>query len=172
MSIIHYFAYGSNLHPLRLQQRIPSAQLVGTTTLADYELTFTKRGQDSSGKGHIQPAAGQSQVHGAVFEMAAEHIADLDRFEGAGYEQNTFELAVSGQPYSCFAYVGLATHLDDNLQPFHWYKSLIVLGAQFHGFPSHYIQTIQQTLSADDPDLHRCLHHEQLITSIQNYKSD
>lgn len=172
MTTVHYFAYGSNLHPLRLQQRIPSAQLVGTTTLAGYELAFNKRGQDESGKGHIQPAAGQSQVHGAVYQMAAEHITDLDRFEGAGYQQKPFELTVDGQPYSCFAYVGEATHLDDSLQPFHWYKSLIVLGAQFHDFPSHYIQSLQQTLSTNDPDPHRCLQHEQLITRMQDYTSD
>jgi gamma-glutamylcyclotransferase (GGCT)/AIG2-like uncharacterized protein YtfP len=171
MPTVYYFAYGSNLHPHRLQQRVASSQLLGTTTLTGYELTFTKRGQDFSGKGHIQPATQDSQVHGAVYQLAAEHIADLDRFEGAGYEQTVFDLAVGGETHPCFAYVGLVTHLDENLLPFHWYKSLILLGAEFHGFPAHYIQTIQQTPSTEDPDLQRSQLHKRLIADIENYEA-
>jgi gamma-glutamylcyclotransferase (GGCT)/AIG2-like uncharacterized protein YtfP len=171
MSSVYYFAYGSNLHPHRLQRRIPSAQLLGTTTLTGYELTFSKRGQDFSGKGHIQPAAQHSRVYGAVYQLAAEHTADLDRFEGAGYDQSTFDLAIGGESYSCFAYVGVSSHLDNNLLPFHWYKSLILLGAAFHGFPAHYIQNIHNTPSTKDPDLHRSQLHERLITDIENYEA-
>jgi gamma-glutamylcyclotransferase (GGCT)/AIG2-like uncharacterized protein YtfP len=169
MAVIHYFAYGSNLHPLRLKQRIPSAQLVGTTTLAGYELSFAKRGQDTSGKGHIKPAKHHGLIHGAVFEIAAQHKATLDTFEGPGYGQTSFELEVNRIGYTCFAYIGQISHLDESLRPFHWYKSLIVLGAEFHCFPDHYIQDIQQTPSIEDPDLHRRRQHERLITRINNY---
>lgn len=169
MSIIHYFAYGSNLHPLRLQQRIASAQLVGTATISGYELNFAKRGQDDSGKGHIKPVTHRSDVHGAVYQMAAEHKADLDHFEGQGYETTSFEVDINRQTYACYAYIGVSSHLDENLQPYHWYKSLIVLGAEFHGFPADYIRHIQHTSSIADPDPHRNRKHEQLIADIRNY---
>ena len=172
MSVIHYFAYGSNLHPLRLQRRIPSAQFIGTAVITGYELNFVKRGRDDSGKGHIKSVSHPSQVHGAVYQIAAEHKQDLDKFEGAGYAHTRLELSVSGSGYSCFAYQGITSHLDENLHPFHWYKSLIVIGAQFHGFPAAYIERIQRTPSNQDPDPQRRSMHEQLIKDMQDFSAD
>jgi gamma-glutamylcyclotransferase (GGCT)/AIG2-like uncharacterized protein YtfP len=169
MSILHYFAYGSNLHPLRLKQRIASAQLVGTATIPGYELCFAKRGQDDSGKGHIKPVTHLSVVHGVVYQMAAEHKTDLDHFEGPGYTTTSFEVEIYRETYACYAYVGVSSHLDENLQPFHWYKSLIILGAEFHDFPASYIRNIQQTPSIPDLDWHRNRKNERLIADIKNY---
>jgi len=53
MSTLYYFAYGSNLHPLRLQARLSSAQLIGTTILPGYALKFHKLGHCLSGKCNI-----------------------------------------------------------------------------------------------------------------------
>ena len=36
--MLHYFAYGSNLHPVRLKERVPSIKLVGTVELAHHDL--------------------------------------------------------------------------------------------------------------------------------------
>ena len=36
-----YAAYGSNLHPVRLRERVPSAELLGTGVLEGRELRFT-----------------------------------------------------------------------------------------------------------------------------------
>jgi hypothetical protein len=169
MTIIHYFAYGSNLHPLRLKQRIPSARLVGTTALSGYELSFAKRGQDASGKGHIKTTPHQSCVYGAVYQIAADHKADLDKFEGSGYGHTSFKLEVNRVTYSCFAYTGLAPHLDESLLPFHWYKELIVLGARFHDFADDYVHNIQQTPSIKDPDPLRNAQNERLVVEIMKY---
>ena len=169
MSIIHYFAYGSNLHPLRLQRRIASAQLIGIATIPGYGLCFEKRGQDASGKGHIKPVSHPGGVYGAVYQMDSRHIADLDKFEGPGYGHASLELDINGDTYSCFAYVGLSSHLEESLQPYHWYKSLIVLGAEYQGFPADYIRNIQQTPSLADPDPQRTRRNERLVADIKNH---
>ena len=171
MSIVHYFAYGSNLHPVRLTQRIPSAQLIGTGKLPGYQLTFQKRGQDDSGKGHIATAPDETAyVLGAVYQLAEEHKANLDIIEGTGYETTWFEIDVSGNHYSCFAYIGLDSHLDNSLKPYRWYKSLIVLGAEYHGFPAHYVNGIQQTRAAEDPDSRRRKQHEMLLADMLKFQ--
>ena len=41
--MIHYFAYGSNLHPLRLTDRVHCADLVGSVELASHQLAFHKQ---------------------------------------------------------------------------------------------------------------------------------
>ena len=50
MEIINYFAYGSNLHPMRLMERVPSAKFVGTVEIKKYRLTFHKKSIDDSSK--------------------------------------------------------------------------------------------------------------------------
>jgi hypothetical protein len=47
---LHYLAYGSNLHPIRLRQRVNSARLIATLSLPGYRVLFNKRGQDLSAK--------------------------------------------------------------------------------------------------------------------------
>ena len=38
--MIHYFAYGSNLYPMRLSERVSSANLIGGVELENYLLAF------------------------------------------------------------------------------------------------------------------------------------
>lgn len=83
-----YLAYGSNLHPLRLVRRVPSARLVGTVPLPGYRLAFHKRGMDGSAKCDLELAdESGSLAYGAVYSVAAQDIHGLDRLEdlGAGY---------------------------------------------------------------------------------------
>ncbi len=169
MSLVYYFAYGSNLHPLRLQQRVPSARLVGTAALKRYRLSFAKRGRDASGKAHIEPSTDTDIVHGAVFQLATTQRNALDEFEGPGYGHVSIDLEVNQQILNCYAYVGLADHLDTSLQPFHWYKELILMGTRFHGFPHDYIQTIERIPTIEDTDPHRRRVHHRLIADMANF---
>ncbi|MGB7250577.1 MAG: gamma-glutamylcyclotransferase family protein, partial [Phormidesmis sp.] len=79
-----YAAYGSNLHPVRIQQRTPSAKLLGTGAIADMALRFHKRGyRDFSGKCNIVPCS-HSSVHVAIYDISTAEMSWLDRHEGAG----------------------------------------------------------------------------------------
>ena len=50
MTLIKYFAYGSNLHPQRFQERVPSGKFLALAALTRHTLLFHKRGQDGSSK--------------------------------------------------------------------------------------------------------------------------
>ena len=45
-----------------------------------------------------------------------------------------------------------ATDIDSTLQPYDWYKRLIVEGARFHGLPEDYITAIEAVSCATDPN--------------------
>lgn len=49
-----YFAYGSNLHPIRLEDRLGKVKLYGIGKLNYTEIHFHKTGCDSSGKATIE----------------------------------------------------------------------------------------------------------------------
>lgn len=79
---MYYAAYGSNLHPLRLRERVASARLIGTHFLADWSLRFHKRSRDKSAKCNID--AGGSGIYVAVSDISVADMRTLDGIEGLG----------------------------------------------------------------------------------------
>lgn len=81
--MIHYFAYGSNLHPVRLMKRVPSAELVGVIKHSCHRLSFHKKSNDGSGKCNmLETGADSDHVYGAIYKLKPEHKKDLDKYEG------------------------------------------------------------------------------------------
>lgn len=164
---LYYLAYGSNLHPIRLTERIASTKLVGTATLPGYQLFFHKRGQDSSGKCNILQTNNESHaVHTAIFSIDSEHKAILDQFEGPGYESREITVVCDDKELNCFAYFANDSHIEDDIAPYHWYKEIVELGAKYHNFPSKYITKIASINSKQDPDEIRREKHEKLIATM------
>lgn len=148
-SLMKYAAYGSNLHPSRLIERTPSAELIGAGYLPDWSLCFHKRSKDSSGKCSI--VAGDTGVHFAVFELSAADKLTLDSIEGVGYGYSQVSLSIPDFG-SCVSYIAEESYVDESLQPYDWYKELVLEGMRFHGFPQHYLQPIELMVALSDPD--------------------
>ena len=147
-----YAAYGSNLHPRRLSERISSARLVTTSFLPDWSLHFHKRSRDGSGKCNI--LSGGDGIHIAIFDISAEDKLTLDNIEGLGLGYSEVFLSVP-EIGECASYIAEESHIDDSLVPYDWYKELVLLGAHAHGFPDDYLDRIGSLPSREDPDSHR-----------------
>ena len=145
-----YAAYGSNLHPLRLAKRVSSAEFVGTSFLPRWSLHFHKRGADGSGKGNV--LSGGDGVYVAVFEISPDDKLILDRIEGVGYSATLLKVPEFGD---CVSYVADESHIDGTLEPYDWYKKLVLIGAQTHGFPATYLNRINSAATCQDPDSDR-----------------
>lgn len=144
-----YAAYGSNLHPGRLRERIRSATLRGTGFLHKYTLQFHKRGQDRSAKCGFSDC-GQG-MHVAVYEVDAADRKALDVIEGVGKGYDVGEIGVPGFG-KCFTYVAARTHIDELLHPFDWYREMVLLGCLSHTFPAPYCERIATLPVIEDPD--------------------
>lgn len=144
-----YAAYGSNLHPLRLAERISSAQLVATRFLPDWSLHFHKRSKDGSGKCNI--LSGGDGIHIAIFDISAKDKLVLDGIEGLGLGYSETLLNVPGIG-DCLSYSADESHIDDSLDIYDWYKELVLIGAQAHGFPEDYLNRIRSRPACRDPD--------------------
>jgi len=144
-----YAAYGSNLHPLRLSLRLPTARFAGTTKLGGNRLCFHKRSKDQSGKCNI--VSGNNSVHLAIYELNGEEKAKLDQIEGVGmgYSVEKIEVPDFGE---CFTYVATASFIDDDLRPYSWYKELVLAGCESLMLPNGYIRAIQEIAAIVDPD--------------------
>ena len=144
-----YAAYGSNLHPRRLRERIRSAALRGTSFLHNYTLQFHKRGQDDSAKCGISEC-GQG-LHVAVYEIDDADRKALDAIEGVGKGYDVDQISVPGFG-KCFTYVAARTHIDECLQPFDWYREMVLLGCLRHAFPAPYCERIAALPVIEDPE--------------------
>lgn len=165
---LYYFTYGSNLHPVRIRKRIPSASLVGAVELPGRSISFSKRSRDGSGKCTIATAQKSQSVFGAIYEIDAQEKFALDRIEGvgAGYDLHWEELEVNGSRIRAFVYIASRSHVDGTLQPYHWYKDLVLAGARHHRFPSDYIDVLKAVEATGDLDATRQRDNEAILAEI------
>lgn len=160
MPEILYFAYGSNMWPRRIELRLGACEVVGVVRLDQYALRFHKRGRDGSGKCdafHTGNAA--DALHGVVYSLSHVQRNMLDEFEGPGYLSRNVTVRAESRLFTAYAYVAKPEHVDSDLQPFAWYKTIVMAGARAHALPAHYIQSIASVCSSTDPDSERDTHH-------------
>jgi gamma-glutamylcyclotransferase (GGCT)/AIG2-like uncharacterized protein YtfP len=157
--VIAYFAYGSNLCMRRLRSRVADARFVEQASLPGYVLKWHKRSnKDGSGKCSIeQHGNGSGIVHGAIFSLPEDQKTDLDRVEGLGfgYDEVSIEVGTATGIRECVTYRATATHIDDSLRPFSWYRDLVVAGAEALELHPEYVESLRLTPAIDDPDSRR-----------------
>lgn len=166
---LYYLAYGSNLHPLRLRERVPSAKLLGILQAPGWRVQFRKRGQDRSAKCDLVRAGAGDSAYAALYTLDARDKPRLDVAEGVGrgYDETTLEVTLAGRNFTPFAYLAAATHVDPMLRPFHWYLQLVIAGARYHRLPAAYVAALAAVPAVADPDGERALQHEQLLGRIE-----
>ena len=153
--LIYYLAYGSNMAENRLRQRIASARKLGVVELPGYRLTFGNAStKDQSAKcDALYTGLPEDLVLAVLYRMAAEEKERLDGFEGLGVEYRDHYLSVlSPGGGTVEALIYLATNLNPQLQPYHWYKEHVLRGAMENYLPEGYLARIREIPSIDDPD--------------------
>lgn len=153
-----YLAYGSNLHPRRLRERIGDIELAGVVELPGWRLCFDKRGADGSAKANLRPVPGSDHVAwAAVYRVAPEQWPVLDRFEGCGggYETFRFDVFLEGRRQPALAYLTPSHWTTESMRPYDWYRALVLAGAAWLQLPGNYIDSIAASPVIVDPDTRR-----------------
>ncbi len=156
---VHYFAYGSNMHPFRMRNRVPSALNIDIAYLENHSLCFHKRGwSDGSGKCNAFFAgSSDDSVIGVVYRLHESERHLLDRYEGVGngYEIANVRVFSESREYAAFTYMAAESHIDEAISPYSWYKQYVVHGALYHKLPDPYIARIREVEAISDPDQDR-----------------
>jgi len=172
---LEYFAYGSNMHPARLRERIGPAIFVAVAAAPGYRLVFHKRGRDGSGKCDILRTDHRAdRVHGVVFRIDREQKTKLDAFEGVGrgYVETELTVRTAADERRVHSYTAQPGYTDPALAPYDWYKALVLEAARLHAFPTDYLSAIERTADLPDPDSRRALHHRRLLAATQGRASN
>ena len=166
MSKYRYAAYGSNLHPVRLSRRTPSARLLGTEFVDAWELRFNKK-SDIDGSAKCNIANGGDGLYVAVYEIDLSEKTMLDGIEGLGdgYQETTICVPGFGD---CWIYLAEDHAIDESLQPVDWYKEMVVLGCRYHGFSVEYLRQIAAVQANSDHDEDRRREEWELVGILRN----
>ena len=146
----YYLAYGSNLNIPQMRHRCPTAKIIGTAEIKDYELLF--KGSKTGSYLTIEPKKGAT-VPVAVWEVKQGDEANLDIYEGAPrfYYKKDMQIKCryrkSGKTRTISAFVYIM-HEDRQLGvPSAYYVNTCLDGYDSFGFDSEYIyKAIEKSL--------------------------
>ena len=177
-----YAAYGSNLHPMRLQRRTPTAQIVGTAAVRNMSLHFHKRGyRDGSGKCNIVFCDADSTignttekdaqvVHLAIYSLSEHELPLLDQYEGAGFGYERTSICIRGFG-DCAIYLANNAAVNESLLPFSWYKELVIIGCEHFSFPDSYVDKVRTIEAVEDTNQKRHNLHMKIAREAKEYTS-
>lgn len=126
-----YIAYGSNLNLGQMERRCPTATVVGTAVLENYELLF--RGSSDSAVATVEPKEGAS-VPVLLWNIRPGDEKNLDRYEGYPrlYGKERMTLTLGGREVEAMAYT-ITPGYEPGL-PSAGYYGVIAEGYQSAGF--------------------------------------
>lgn len=152
-----YFAYGSNMSLIRLRERAPNVERVGTFLLVGHQLCFHKASDDGSGKCDVVNTNNRSDiVIGALFDINKFEKSELDKVEGLGYGYDEKTVTVhneSGESFEALTYYAIKT--DPSLKPYSWYLNHVLIGAKEIVAETEYLNKLESTECIDDPNIDR-----------------
>ena len=108
-------------------------------------------------------------THAAVYKIQTDEIYRLDTAEGlgSGYFKEQMTITVDGEPLLVFVYLASPSHVTATLEPYHWYKELVLAGARKHQFPPEYLQQIAAVVSKPDLKDSRRIEMESLLVQLE-----
>jgi hypothetical protein len=166
---VKYFAYGSNMSILRLQERVPSALRIGVFLLEGHQLRFHKASKDGSGKCDAHQTNDKDDVViGALFEIDQSEKKHLDSAEGLGYDYDEKVVTVknhSGESFEVLIYCAINT--GSSLKPYSWYLNHVVTGANEIKVPAQYLDIIQSTECIEDPNKNRDTRQRAIYSALK-----
>jgi gamma-glutamylcyclotransferase len=162
-----YFAYDDKMLTTIFQEILPEVRLVGIGQIKGYEIFFHNRDKaDQSGKCNlIKSKDSEHVIYGVVYEVLSREKHQLDKAQSLGYgnqeitvkvmpasEGRHEQLNALTEPCYAFTYVAHKDSIFEDLEPFSWYKNLVIEGAKEHCLPEiyvHYLQAIEAAVDSN-----------------------
>lgn len=132
-----YIAYGSNLNLPQMAFRCPTAKVVGTSEIKDYELLF--RGGRRSSVATVEPLKGSS-VPVLLWKLKEKDLQALDRYEGypSFYRKEILPVELKGKTVHAMVYIMNDGHHFG--APSDYYLNTILEGYRSAGFDTEFLE--------------------------------
>ena len=141
-----YIAYGSNLNLSGMQSRCPTAEIVGTAVLKDYQLLFR------DGLATVEPRPG-AEVPVLVWDIQPGDEKRLDAYEGwpSLYRKENLTVEMDGSPTEAMVYIMNGGHRLS--PPSKYYYNTLLEGYQTAGFDTQILEdAVDESLLYEKPN--------------------
>jgi gamma-glutamylcyclotransferase len=138
-----YFAYGSNMSRTQMAERCPGAALVGVARLPRHRLAFNRESRRWGGQVASIVGDEAGEVWGALWEVTAEHMEALDRWEGVAggaYRRQEVRVEQGGAAVEAMAYVVGTPGAEG--PPAAAYLSVLLEAARELGLDADYVRAL------------------------------
>ncbi|MFT5211287.1 MAG: gamma-glutamylcyclotransferase [Flavobacterium sp.] len=155
----YYFAYGSNMNPVRVEKRGLHTGSITSGILEGYYLSFNKRSVVHSGAASANIIQQTSQasiprrVEGVVYQLEDEHQIELmDPFEGypVRYDRILVNVQTLEGEKSVWTYTANAEYIQEGLLPNRWYLDHLLAGKPY--LSEKYYQELRSTICLPHSD--------------------
>ena len=171
---MRYFAYDDKMFTPILRAILPEVRFIGVGQLNGYKLFFHNRDQvDHSGKCNLVKTNDASEtICGVIYEVFPREKHLLDKAQKLGYGNQEITVKVCPLmggvhplegPCYAFTYVAHKDRIFGGLEPFTWYKDLVIEGAKEHCLPEVYIRDLESIEAAPDPNGKRANQFKQFM---------
>ena len=132
--VIHYFAYGSNMNPARVQKRDMLFEDYQSGVLHDFALTFNKRSVKYPGAASANVTrTDAARTEGVVYRLAhPEQILKMDPFEGYPhrYVREAHPIYCGDEAVTAWVYIATREYITEGLKPARWYLDHLLAGKE------------------------------------------
>lgn len=131
----YYFAYGSNMNPVRVEQRNMSFHSAESGSLQDYALRFNKRSVKYPGAASANVVATEHAItEGVVYRLIDPgQIETMDPYEGypRRYNRVALPIKVDSGMVDAWVYIANDEYITEGLLPARWYLEHLLAGEAY-----------------------------------------
>ena len=129
-----YFAYGSNMDKIQMDNRCPGAEPLAICKKLNYRTILNTRGVAT-----IIPELG-SICYGILWRVTKDHVKALDKYEGVRqgfYKKVNFSVMIDGYQIPCLVYIAADDKIGSSIRP--GYLNTLLRGIEnFNGHSKWY----------------------------------
>jgi gamma-glutamylcyclotransferase (GGCT)/AIG2-like uncharacterized protein YtfP len=149
-----YFAYGSNMDPEQMKERVPEARPIGPARLEEFTITFSvysTRWEGGAANLELDP---EGHVWGVLWEIPDEAGGALDAYEGHPVFFRREEVSVVGPEGLVVAWTYRVAHQERTyIRPTDEYLHRVRAGIRVHGLPPEALDMLDRAARPPQPTI-------------------
>jgi gamma-glutamylcyclotransferase (GGCT)/AIG2-like uncharacterized protein YtfP len=148
-----YFAYGSNMDPEHMQDRVPEAQAVGPARLDGFRLEFNVYSTEWEGGAANLELDENAHVWGVLWNVSDDALQGLDAFQGHPSFFRREDVVVHGSEGPVIAWTYRVAHQKGYIRPTDAYVHRLRAGVRVHGLPPEALDMIDRAARPPKPTI-------------------
>jgi len=148
-----YFAYGSNMDPRHMHQRVPGARAVGPGKLSGFSLAFNVYSTEWEGGAANLELDPDSYVWGVLWEVPEDQAHGLDAYQGHPTFFRREDVVVVGPEGPVIAWTYRVAHQEGYVRPTDAYVNAMLSAIRVMGLPPEALDIVDRAAHPPRPSI-------------------